>query len=90
MFYGFGPKNEGYNDEKAWELANHLATEFDFPAMDGNGPRPTWLFDGERKPYIQVGGMGQGVFIRRLTDLSEEEVERIVNRADEIFKEVMG
>ena len=89
MFYGFGPKVEGYDDEKAWELANRLAAEFDFPTMDGNGPRPEWLFDGERKPYIQVGGMGRGVYIRRMTDLPDEEVDRIAKRADEIFKEVM-
>jgi hypothetical protein len=90
MFYGYGPEIEGYDEEKAWMLADRLAAEFDIPTLDGNAPRPTWLFDGERKPYIEVNGLVEGVAIRRITYVPEEERKAMIKRADEIFHEVMG
>jgi hypothetical protein len=89
MFYGFGPEVEGYDEEKAWELANKLSVEFDFPTLDGNAPRPVWLFDGKKQPYIEVNGLVEGVVIRRITNLSEEKRKQVVSKADELFIEVM-
>ncbi len=89
MFYGYGPELDDYDETKAWELANKLSEEFDYPTMDGNGPRPIWRFS-HKGPYIEVDGAFGGVKIRKLTYLSDEEVNRIQKRADEIFLEVMS
>jgi hypothetical protein len=47
-------------------------------------------YTGDGKPYIEQDGLYQGVRLRKLTNLSDEELELLTVKADKIYSEVMG
>ena len=41
-------------------------------------------------PYIEIDGLYDGVRIRKITDLSDDQVAELTEKADRIYDEVMG
>ena len=70
MNYGYPP---GDRDE---ELAELLAKELNI--------RRGWL-PRAKTPYIEVNGLYPGVSIRRITHLSDDEIDKLTEAADKIF-----
>jgi len=79
MNYGFDCRN--WSQEAKDYLAKKLSEEF--------GYKIGFDFDrSAKKPYIEVDRLMEGVRIRRLTNLPEEEYDRVIKRADEIYLEI--
>ena len=79
MNYGYSKLSKGWKEEKKMKLARALAKEFGLYI----GYKP------DSKPYIEVDGLYNGVTIRRITNLSNEEQKVLVMRSDVIFNEIM-
>lgn len=92
MFYGYDESTPHWNEELRDELANKLSESLEYRIYNGNEPRPIWIHSEEyrKKPYIEVDGTFGGVKLRRITHLSDEEQNRVTDRADAIYMQVMA
>lgn len=77
MNYGWGEMPA----EQKSELAARLCKELKLPR--GRGP-------GNKDPYVEVDRLYKGVRIRRITHLSDREIDLLVLKADIIYCQVTG
>ena len=81
MNYGYNSDTKGWDESKKYILASRLLTELNLANQ--------WI-PGGTKPYIEVDGLYEGVRIRKITHLSDEDRSSLVKKADKIYNEVMG
>lgn len=81
MNYGFDENTPGWKEDRKEELAEQLAEKL--PCRLGR-------VVGGYTPYIEVDGLYNGVRIRKLTNLSEEDLHLFIKRADKIYWDVMA
>lgn len=79
MNYGYDNTCPNWNEDKKAELAESLSKELSI-GFDANK---------QHQPYVEVDGLYQGVRLRRITHLSEEEQELLITRADAIYRRIM-
>lgn len=86
MNFGYNARSPGWKSMRAHLLVRRLqALLEDYAPTEA---RDGWT-PGER-PYVETGGPFGGVRIRRVTHLSEKDLENLVQRADAVYREVMG
>jgi hypothetical protein len=91
--YGYGPGMIGWDESKKWILAGKLRdllvrqglTKDNIEIESG-----VMLHENPREPYIEVDSLYEGVRIRKITYLTEEQSDRLIIAADRIYKELMG
>ena len=85
--FGYNKYCEGWKGEKRHELVERLkelmrskgyCTDFSDPKREGF------------TPYLETNDPYDGVRIRAITHLSEEQQDKLVKVAEEIYAEVMG
>lgn len=76
----YGWKCEGWSAEEKQTFAGALRVKFDFPFRHEAG------WDDGKKPYLEIDGNYEGVRIRRLTFLSQEEQDRIIKEANLLYE----
>lgn len=81
MNYGFNHETKGWKEDKKNILAYRLKTELNLD----NG----WVAGGKR-PYIEIDGLYEGVRIRKITYLTDDEANKLIKKADDIYNEVMS
>ncbi len=79
MNYGYDSSCPNWDESKKHELAEALSKEL----LVGTNPNAV------HQPYVEVDGLYRGVRLRRITHLSEEEQELLINRADAIYRRIM-
>jgi len=88
MFYGYCSTSPFWKEEQKEELYRKFKKKLDLPRMDQSDPRPLWFRNGD--PYLQLNSFGvSGVYVRRITKLSEEEYDEMRSKTDTIYEEVM-
>lgn len=80
MNYGWDENSPNWKNGRKSLLAERLCKEL--PANLG------WI-PGGVTPYIEIDGLYNGVRIRKITNLSEEDLDEFIKRADKIYEEVM-
>jgi len=80
MNYGYDEDSKNWDETKKQKLAEELCKKL--PAKMG------WI-PGGVTPYIEVDRLYPGVRIRKITNLSEEDCDEFIKRADKIYAEVM-
>jgi len=84
MNYGYDSKCKNWKSEKKNVLAIRLAEMLTQEGLnDGTGN------DNYKNPYIEVDGLYEGVRIRKISNLSNEQHRELVILADSIYDEVM-
>ena len=78
--YGYNEKCKNWNEDKKQELAEELSKVLKIPIG---------YVSGFGNLYIEIDGLYKGVRIRHMTQLSDEQVERIVDKADDVYDKVM-
>ena len=81
MNYGWDKDSLNWKESRKELLVNMLCKEL--PANYGWTP-------GGITPYIEIDGLYEGVRIRKITNLSEEDLYDFIKRADNIYEEVMN
>ena len=81
MNYGWHKDAPNWKEDRKILLAERLCREL--PANMGWTP-------GGVTPYIELDGLYNGVRIRKITNLSEEDLDEFINRADKIYEEIMN
>jgi hypothetical protein len=79
MNYAYGPHCEGWIEARKHKLARalrELVARYGTPEASGEGP------------YVEVDE--SGVRLRRVTNLSEDEQEKMRRQAEQIYREIMG
>ena len=85
MNYGYNANCKGWKENKKQELAKELSKELEYPIGYPMGKAN----DGS-SPYIEIDDFYDGVRIRRITWLSDEEKKELVKKADKIYNKLMG
>lgn len=85
MNYGYNNTTNGWAESRKLILAQELSKVLNIPIQNEIG----YKNDG-KSPYIEVDGSYEGVRIRRITYLSEEEHDKLVEEADRIYWLVMN
>lgn len=85
MNYGYGPDCDGWKPRRAAKLADRLRELCSDYTPDT--PNDGWT-PGSR-PYVEHNGLYKGVRIRRITNLGDEDLDKLVARMDRIYREVM-
>jgi len=83
MFYCYGDFIPNFDVSKIDELADRLKImlrEYNIANVDG--------WSKGRLPYVEI--IKNEVYIRRITNLSDDFRDIIVKKADQIYEEVMG
>lgn len=81
--YGYGPGTRNWNEQKKSELASKLNKLIGCMAKEGKIKVSTAL------PYVEVDQLYNGVRIRKITHLSDETVDELIVRSDQIYADVM-
>ena len=82
MNYGYDTIDPVKDQELAADLGELLA---DLEAKDPAWPKESW-----KKPYIEVDQLYRGVRIRKITNLSDEQEEELIEKADDIYAKHTG
>jgi hypothetical protein len=99
LYYGYSEDSKNWNESRKWILAEELEKALNIPIAtrnklyknDGHSPYieveepETYTFAG--KSPTTISGT---VSIRRITNLSEEEHDKLVEEADRIYGLVMN
>lgn len=80
MNYGWDEDTPNWKESRKSLLVDRLRMEL--PANYGWTP-------GGITPYIEADGLYRGVRIRKITNLSEGDLDEFIKRADKIYHEVM-
>ena len=86
MNYGYNTDMKDWDESRKWILAEELEKSLGFEIETRNR---NYKNDGE-SPYIEVDGNYEGVRIRRITNLSEKQLEEMYEKADHIYGLVMN
>lgn len=81
MNYGWDKDSPNWKESRKSLLAERICREL--PTNRGWTP-------GGITPYIEIDGLYEGVRIRKITNLSEEDLYDFIKRADNIYEEVMN
>lgn len=80
MNYGYDKNTVNWKEERKLKLAKELCKKL--PANYGWTP-------GGVTPYVEIDGLYEGVRIRKISNLSDEDIDNFIKKADEIYNEVM-
>jgi hypothetical protein len=85
MYYSYTEETIGWNSEKQIQLLTRLSNDLNLPIM-GEVREPNIMSN----PHLRLDCFGtQGVYLRKLTAMSEEDRDALTDLADEIYDEVM-
>ena len=88
--YGYGPNNPQWKEEKKWKLAEELRKLIIEMKLTRNDQIESGvMLHDYPEPYIEVDNLYEGVRIRKITALTDEQTEELVKRADQIFLSIM-
>ena len=85
VFYGYGSDSEGWKDERKVELADRLSEMVDWK-KENHEISVKRTIEGNA-PFVRM--YTDGVYIRKITHLSEDQQDKHMEDADVIYKEVM-
>ena len=71
MFISFGEKSPKWDGSKMVELCRELIKETKIPYMNNQRPYQEDDVRMKGKPYITLNSFYEGVFIRKITDMSQ-------------------
>jgi hypothetical protein len=78
MNFGYDRSVDGWREDRKDQLATELAV-IAYSYTDAHG----------MKPYVEIDGLYDGVRIRRMTHLTQEEYWELVRRAEEAYTKIM-
>lgn len=78
MNYGYNNQTPGWKEGRSDKLARKLRV-LCLKFLDSH----------KMHPYVEINGLYEGVRIRRITHLADDEMEKLIDQADAIYKEVM-
>lgn len=81
MNYGWDNESPYWDGRKAFLLVEVLSEKLNIPIG--------WSINNSGKPYLEINGLYPGVRIRKLTNLSDDELRELSKKADEIYLDVM-
>ena len=82
MNWQYGPWSTGWKPEKKEHLAYELADKLGYLSSRTHIPGDF--------PFIQIDRGGDDVTISRITNLSDEDRNTLIDKAEKIYKEVMN
>jgi hypothetical protein len=82
--------SKGWKSEKQMEFLNRLTQYTNIPYYGEYGRYSLPLSFSDKLPYIESNEVGEGITIRRLSNLSYEQKEIFQKYTDKIFNMVMG
>ncbi len=53
-----------------------------------NKPRPEWMFNGKKEPYLEIDGPHGWLAIRKLTHMEPEDAAALVDAVEEAWKDI--
>ncbi len=84
MFYSYGNATPGWKPKRKQILATRLTALIEqFMTQETGASR-------EAPPYVKVDLQKDAVSIRRLTNLSNNLIDKLTSQADAVYREVMG
>jgi len=89
MFISFGEKSPKWDGSKMVELCRELIKETKIPYMNNQRPYQEDDVRMKGKPYITLNSFYEGVFIRKITNMSQLEIEELDGRCDKVYRRVM-
>ena len=89
MFITFGEKSPKWDGSKMVELCRELIKETKIPYMNNQRPYQEDDVRMKGKPYITLNSFYEGVFIRKITNMSQLEIEELDGRCDKVYRRVM-
>jgi hypothetical protein len=84
MFYSYGNATPGWKSKRKQILATRLSALIEEFMANETGVSP------EATPYVKVDPQKDAVYIRRLTNLSNNLIDKLTSQADAVYRDVMG
>ena len=89
MFISYTEDSPFWKEEQKGELLRRFTKELDLPRLGQSDPRPHWFH--RDSTYLQMDSFGKsGVYIRGVTKLPEDELEKLEPRTSQIYVDVMN
>lgn len=85
MNYGYTPDSPNWKPRRVDALVKALKAIVEDYSPDHGGEK----YGDTQRPYVEVNGLYPGVRIRRITNLSEADCDKLVQRCDEAYEKVM-
>jgi hypothetical protein len=90
--YGYGPTSKGWKDDRKYKLAEafrDLLIDLKLTRNDEVESGDTGMLHNYPEPYVEVDNLYEGVRIRKITNLTEEQMDQLIPKAEEIYKKIM-